>query len=394
VSITYVSSITPTTATLRDGCTDELNNQVIIVESNGNTIRGYNLNTGAQNFNFGVSSAPSCVSLIATGIAAVGYSGTSVIDFVQLSSGFRQSGAAGTTTSTVKGQLMAADLSLQKGFMCSSTARQYFRYEFDGTTGAVTSFTNSNMNTSSQTNCVILKSPGRWLFGTTCGQVFEVDGSGAIVDMAEFGLTYGGGNLSVSTNTAINIAYMSYSDNLLLIQWTNGTLQLVDWSTKKVLNNFLNSGGMLSHASSGVCIGGRTFTTNTTNNVIFEVDFTIFPYSTSLPLFTDQTSATFAAGINTSTGRSWALQTTPRIRIFDLVPRASTTALYSYQPLGEDVPYRLTVLQDNGSSSQVVLDTFSQSPGTYRLPVGKSLINIYRYGEGATALYQVTRTQT
>lgn len=394
MSLTYVASVTPTSATLRDGSTNELDNQLIVVESSTPSIIIYNMDTQAQVNRWGVSSAPSCVEMVSTGVAAVGYSSTSTIDFVQLSTGFRLSAAAGTTTSTVKGQLMAADLSLQAGFMCSSTSRNYFRFDY-AAGGVVTSFTNSAINTSSATNCVILKAPGRWLFGTTFGQVFEVDASGAILDIADFGSTPNSGNISVSTNNANNITYLSYDNNLLLIQWSNGTMTLVDWSTKEVLNQFVNNAGMLSHAASGVCIGSRNATTTTTSNCLFEVDFTIFPYKVANPLFSDQTSAFLAAGINTTTGRGWALQTTPRIRFFDVVPRSSTTTTYSFEPQGSHVPYRLTVIQDDGVGNEsVVLDTYSQSPGSYRLPTGKTLINLYRYGEGANALYQASVTTT
>ena len=402
MSLTYVASITPATATLRDGCTDELNNQVIIVESNSNTIRGYDLSTQAQNFSWSVSTAPSCVSMLSTGIAAVGYSGTSVIDFVQLSTGFRQSGAAGTTSSTVKGQLMAADFSLGVGFMTSSTARQYFRFTYSsGPGGIVTSYVNSAINTSSQTNCVILKSTGRFLFGTTAGQVFEVNAGGEIVDIADFGNVPNAGNLSTSTNTANSINYLSYDNNLLLIGWAQGALTLVDWSTKEVLYTQATGsqvpGTMLSAAASGVCISSRNYTTNTTSNVLFETDFTCgAPISSSLPLFTDQTSAMLAAGINATTGRGWALQTTPRIRIFDVTPRASTTRTITYQPLGSDVQFRLLVLDRTGGvgTATRLLDTYAQSPGTYRFPTGKTLIVAVGYGEGANALYKGSQIST
>lgn len=402
MSLTYVASITPATATLRDGCTDEINNQVIIVESNSNTIRGYDLNTQVQNFSWSISSTPSCVCMLTTGIAAVGYSNTAVIDFVQLSSGFRQSGTAANTTSTVKGQLMAADFSTGTGFMTSNTARQYFKFTYSsGPGGVVTSIVNSAINASSQTNCVILKSSGRWIFGTTAGQVFEVDAGGNIVDIADFGNIPNSGDLSVSTNTANTINYLSYDNNLLLIGWAQGTLTLVDWSTKQVLYNQATGaqvpGSTLCAASSGISLISRNYTTNTTNNTISELDFTCgAPISSGLPLFTDQTSATLAMGINTTTGRGWALQTTPRIRIFDIAPRASTTKTFTYQPLGANVQFRLIVIDRTGGvgTGTRLIDTYAQSPGTYRVPTGKTLIVVVAYGDGANALYQGSQITT
>lgn len=400
MSLTYVASVTPSSATLRAGCTDETNNQLIVVESTTPSLIIYNMSTQAQVSRWGTSSAPSCVSLVAPGVAAIGYSGTSVIDFMQLSTGFRLSAAAGTTTSTVKGQLMAADLSLQVGFMTSSTARNYFKFDY-GAGGVVTSYTNSAINASSQTNCIILKSTGRWLMGTTAGQVIEINAGGEVVDIADFGNVPNAGNLSVSTNTSNSINYLSYDNNLLLISWAQGSLSLVDWSTKEVIytqpTGSSTNGTTLCAASSGICISSRNYTTNTTSNVLFETDFTCgAPISSSLPLFTDSTSAILDAGINTTTARGWALQSTPRIRFFDIVPRDSTTQTFTVQPSGSHVPFRLLVLDRTGGvgTATRLLDTYAQSPGTYRLPTGKTLIVAVGYGDGANALYQGSQIAT
>lgn len=396
MSLTNVASITPTSATLRDGCTDETNNELIVVESTTPSLIRYNLSTQVQAARWGTSTGPSCVTLVAPGVAAIGYSGTSSIDFMQLSTGFRLTAVAGTTTSTVKGQLMAADYSLQMGFMTSSTSRQYFKFDY-AAGGVVTAFANSQINTNSQTNCVILKSTGRFLFGTTAGQVLEVDSMGNVVDLADFGNVPTSGNISVSTNTANAINSLSYDNNMLLICWSNGNMQLVDWSTKEVLANYPNSISMLSHSSSGVCLMGRNIATTTTNNCIFEVDFTTgAPISYANPLFTDQTSAILSLGMNTVTGRGWALQTTPRIRIFDVAPRGSTTRTFTVQPSGSNVPFRLLVLDRTGGvgTTTRIIDTYAQSPGTYRVPTGKTLLVAVGYGEGANALYQGSQITT
>lgn len=401
MTISNVVSVTPTSATLRDGCVDELNNNLIIVESTTPTLRKYNMTTGVQSgLSYGTSSSPSCVELVAPGVAAIGYSGTSVIDFMDISTGFRLSGAAGTTTSTVKGQLMAADLSLQMGFMTSSTSRQFFRFDY-AAGGTVQSFTNTPINASSQYNAIILKSTGRWLLGTTAGQVVEIDRFGQIIDIADFGSNPNSGNLSVSTNSVNSIMYMSYSDNLLLLSWTNGSQTLIDWSTKTVIGQRegggTSAGVLISTASSGVCISSRSYTVSgVTSNCIFETNFTTGGMSESLPLFTDQTSSVFAGGFNTQTGRGWALQSTPRIRFFDVAPRDSTTVTLSYQPLGSHVQARALILDRTGGTCAPIplLDTFFQSPGTYRLPTGKTILGLYQYGEGADALFHTFETTT
>lgn len=400
MSLTYVASVTPSSATLRAGCTNETDNQLIVVESTTPSLIIYNMDTQAQVSRWGTSSAPSCVSLVAPGVAAIGYSSTSVIDFMQLSTGFRLSAAAGTTTYTVKGQLMAADLSLQLGFMVSSTSRNYFKFDY-GAGGVVTSYVNSAINTSSTANCIILKSTGRWLMGTTAGQVLEINAGGEVVDIADFGNVPSSGDLSVSTNTANTINYLSYDNNMLLISWAQGTMTLVDWTTKEVLYNYptgsSTNGSVLCAAASGVCISSRNYTTSTTSNSLFEVDFTCgAPISSSLPLFTDSTSAILDAGINTTTGRGWALQSTPRIRFFDVVPRESTTKTFTYQVAGDHVPFRLLCLDRTGGvgTATRLIDTYTQSPGTYRVPTGKTLIVAVGYGEGANALYQGSQIST
>lgn len=396
MSLTYVASVTPSSATLRAGCTNETDNQLIVVESTTPSLIIYNMDTQAQVARWGTSSAPSCVSHVAPGVAAIGYSGTSVIDFMQLSTGFRLSAAAGTTTSTVKGQLMAADLSLQLGFMVSSTSRNYFRFDY-GAGGVVTSYLNSAINTSSTANCVILKSAGRWLMGTTAGQVIEINAGGEVVDIADFGNIPTSGNLSVSTNTSNAINALSYDNNMLLICWANGNMQLVDWSTKRVLADYPNSLSMISHSASGVCLMGRNTTTTTTSNCVLEVDFTTgAPISYANPLFTDSTSAILDAGINTTTARGWALQSTPRIRFFDVAPRASTTQTFTFQVAGDHVPFRLLCLDRTGGvgTATRLIDTYAQSPGTYRVPTGKTLIVAVGYGEGANALYQGSQIST
>src|ERR1700677_1916834 len=97
MSLAYNGSITPSgTVTLQDGVVNPTTNFLNIVESNGPSMRMFNLNTLAQVGSAVVSASVACVAVINAASSVAGNSSNGTIDFIENSSGYRTTATGGT----------------------------------------------------------------------------------------------------------------------------------------------------------------------------------------------------------------------------------------------------------------------------------------------------------
>lgn len=401
MSITFVGSISPASTTMRDGCTDEINNRIDIVESSGPSFRQFSMTSPFTQFGSNVTclTAPAAVCLLNSASAVIRSSSVTTTDYIELATNYRTnaSSVGGAIPVAGKGQQCAADMAQAVAFFASSTSNAITKV----TATAVTSNTVPSMSNDTVT-CVILKGPDRWLLGTAFGAIYEINSSVSVLDSYHTNMLPQIGMARSASPAACVVKYMSFSDNLLTVTTGDGSMIIMDWSTKTIMyQNQVsigqNHGLAISHSASGVFVAGHTISTND-NKLIYETDGTVIPGQVNDILYTDNSGTFPALGINITTATAWAIQNgTEKIRIFTLAPRTSSTQTFTIQsPSGTNVLARLLLIDDTGGqgTDKIVLDTIMQSPGTYRIPSGKSLIAIAKYGEGSTAKWEAHRIST
>lgn len=396
MSITFERDISVASVTFQDGTTDETNDYIIIVESTSNTARIFNAATGSQvGGNISVTTSPRSITMIDSASAVIGGSG-STVDFLDTSSGAVGSISGGSgQSSTVEGQKSAADTSNKVAVLVSNTSRTLVFV--DGNTFTATT-TTMDIPTNVSFSSIVYKSSGRFIAGTNRGRIYEIDSSGNIVDMGTIGYNpspnYGevSGDLPV-----VNIQYLAYQDGYLTATTEDGVVYVMDWTTKTILHSHYMSGTggvTLSNASSGIVLMSRNRVMNSGSvNTIGELDFTL-DRSCRSNLFTDSTGQILALGINTTNGRGWCVQeVTDKIRVFTVSPRESTTRTLT-TPNGLDS--RIIVLDyTNGVyGAKRVVDTISATSRSYRVPSGKTLLEIVFTGEGTNRVYSVSTYTT
>lgn len=388
--ITDVGTISLSSVTSRDAVFDSNTGYIIYVESTGNTLRKYDPSTQSQvGGNITTLSTPAAVCMINSSSAAVFSSGVTTVDIIEISSGYRTNLSGGTAlSSTVKSQQCAGDTSTATAISISATARKVVKVN----NGAVTSLTIQS-DSSAIMNCCILKSSGRWLIGGQFGKIYEIDASGNIVDQLDIGLLDNAGQLGPVSGSLLSttVEYMSYDNNLLLVS-TDGAVILLDWSTKTVLhrsnsnNNTL--GNCLCAASSGITLSSRP-NTSSLNNTVWAWDFTNEPIKmneNSDMYFLAATTATVAVGINPNNNYGFNVQGNTQINVFTVAPRYSTTRTVT---VPNTAKFRLIWIDDTvgNGNTKILLDTFGQSPATYRIPTGKTIKEIVKVGTGTNATW-------
>lgn len=404
MSITYNTSTTPPTANLTDGCTDETNNLVVVCETTEPSVRKYDLTSGVQSgVDMVTLASPAAICMMGAS-AIVASTTVSTVDFIEVTTGRRQNVSGGSTvTYTAKGQQSAADASLKIAFIASSTSRTITKV--DGTAFTATQVT-FPIGANFDVRTVILKSAGRWLCGTEDGKVIEIDSTPNVIDslVLDSGPRTGASVGQSSAYKGMEVKYMSFSDNILLVATNDMSLSAYDWSTKTLIWQIMagrdssNSGNFcLSNGASGVCVIGKGFSLQDGTQSIAEFDMTC---QTGIvrdqPLYLDTVDPVIASGINTTNGKAWCLQNNAqRIRFFSVTPRSTTTRTVTVQVSGLDVNARLIIIDDtNQLAPMIILDTYMKSPGNYRVPTGKNIIEIVEYGDGATATADVSTYTT
>jgi len=406
MSIIYNGSISLTSSTLQDGIADPSNNQIYFVESTLPSFRKYDMSTFGFIGSATCLSSPGAICLINNASSVIASTSVTTVDFIENATNYRTNKAGGLALAgNAKNQRIAADTASGIAFYVSSTANKLVKLV--GSPQSVTQITLPGVANFLPT-CVILKSTGRWLVGGRFGKIYEINSSGNVVDELVVPLSPNTGILSTTAlgNLAIDaISSMSYDNNMLLVG-TEQALMLFDYSTKTLLKQmFIHQAtnqpqnAVLCAAASGetVLSWSNAFGAGVENNLIQELDFTVAPFQLRDNLHTDSTNKIVSTGFNPTTALGFALQqTSEKIRIFSVVTRASTTRTFTVNPGGIDQKFRLILIDDSGGvgNASIILDTYAQSPATYRIPTGKTILELVKVGQGTNALWDYSRYTT
>jgi hypothetical protein len=318
------------------------------------------------------------------------------VDFIEIATGYRQAitgGNSGTTSQTTKGQVLASDLTSGNALGVSSTSNTIVRISSSQVVSSVV----LNGLSNDVPYAMILKAPGQWLCGTQYGMVYELDQFGNILDTFDLQYALSRGLVS-SASIGGKIYNLAIDGNLLLIS-SSAALVLVDWSTKTIIKIY-SPGADQSNTPQMFCVGasGETVMCSPTpsiNGTLFEVDYTIQPIQIRDQIYLDSTSVVSIVNMSTA-GPAFSIDTAGKVRFFNVTPRGTTTRTVTVQVAGVNQKARLTQLDDSVGvgNSFVTLDTYMQSPGTYRVPTGKTMMEVTKVGDGALALFDVSRYST
>lgn len=406
MSLTFQASAFLGSVTVKDSCPLINTNSIALVEGNTPSCRILNATTLAFIASSTTLSVPVGITMINALSACIISNSVTTMDLVEVSTGFRQNysgGATSTNSRTQGGQFIAGDPSTNVALGCTSGNRQLVK--FNGNTFAV-SLLIVRDNSNDILRSIILKAPGRWLVGTNQGMIFEVDQFGAVIDLFNLRLTtfpLGTGD-NTSGSISIPVNQLAYDNNLILAD-VGAAVLLIDWSTKTILRTVpLQSSSsapptLFSTSSSGeILLMGLANATST--YPIFELDMTVAPFTVRGMSYTDTAASVAAVNMNPS-GYGWYIdQASPaKIRTFTVSPRATTTRTFTVQSAssgGVNLPARLTLVDDTSGvgTAFVILDTSMQSPAVYRVPTGRTLIEIVKVGLGSLATWDVTRYNT
>jgi hypothetical protein len=402
--ISYTGVIQLTSTTLQAGIADPSNGQVYIVESTGPTFRKYSLTTLAQvGSSVTCLSSPGAVCLINSASSVISSTGVSTVDFIENSSGYRTNVSGGNTLGSFDNQRIAADTASGIAFYVTGTSNQLTRI-------VASSQTVSNITIQGCANflpaCIILRSTGSWLVGGRFGKIYEIDSNGNILNHIDVQYPISMSSLnttSVSNLAIITISGMSYDGNLLYVE-TEHMQQVYDYSTGTMIwqmpiNQAANTPAAVFCASaSGETLVAWNNITSTENNTVQEVDFTTSPVQTitaSGTFYTNATNKVVSTGFCAGTNLAFAVQqTAERIYVFNVVPRSTVVRTVTVQIAGVNQLARLMIFDDTSGTAVRLLDTYFQSPGNYRLPTGRNIIEVVKVGDGANALWDVSRYST
>lgn len=396
------SSFVLTNSTITDISYHSSNDWAICADSgNSGRILAFNL-TDATLAASGacLTSSVQSVLVVAGGASAVvAYSSGTSVSLFELPSFYRTDHTTATTlnSSTIGGKKGAYN---HDSGIClwgtSTSPGSRVLMKFDTNTRTVSTFTLNIGYAYVRTLTYI--GNNRFLIGTSEGAIFEIDDSGTI---------YAGANLQIpffDTGTYTNsipepeITSIIPDGNLLMVMTNQGSTHIWDWSTKRELDLIKthNSSSPLyiSNSASGVCIIARDKDQSSSGawSGLNEVDLSICPFRVRATAFNNDFRG-YAGGvvINPSTGR-WATimdSTSVRLLVGTIIPRDSVV-----QTLTSPGDVDVEVIIINDTDGEVSLNTYMKSPGDYRLPAGKDIIEIIKSGEGTTALWSVRNYAT
>jgi hypothetical protein len=409
MSLTFLASATlASLGTVNDIFINENTGNAYVVNGNG-FLMGYNPNTWAFVASAALTTTPYCGCMINSASAVVVSSNTTV-DFVNMSNMFKQTVAGGATPSVPnalqsKQQFVAADTSAGVAVANGSNSSSNTLMKITASPQAVSTFTIPNVGSTDNIQTVIFKSSGRWIVGTFFGNLFEIDSSGVVYgEMSLSPLAGETAGRQASPTTANSIYQMSYDNNLLVVNTTIG-LYLVDWGSKTILqsNQAFGTGAsspglQLCQGASGVTVITDSCLSNESTS-IRELDCTIKPLTINSVAIATLGSATPVISFSPTYQISAYMDANNRAKSVSISPRASTTKTVWVQSAssgGVDQQARLIIIDDtNGvNNSYVILDTVMQSPATYRIPTGRTLMELVKVNNGANATWDVSRYST
>lgn len=402
MTLSFIASVTPASFTAVDGITHETNNELIVVDSTSSTLRRYNLNTTTQvGSNVTLTSIPAGVCLVDSASALSVMRNTASFDLVEIASGYKQNYtvSGGSSLNTTKTNQIAGDPSTKIAMAISGGNSTLFKFNANTYTTSTVVLPKANENTNTFAS-IILKESGKWLVGGNGGDIFEIDSNGNVLSRFSLGLPNTFARSGI-LNTPGSIRTMSYDNGLLLVVTFGGHLFLIDWGSKTVIKEQVlgtaSTSIFLSPSVSGECIFGSQTANVTGATVIYELDYTVKPFTVRDILFNDSTAGIVAAGVNGLNGRGWTLQASPtnKIRFITMTPpRVTTTRTFTVNPGGNHLKVRLSLYDNSGVEKKPYLDTIMQSPCTYRVPTGKNILEYIEYGEGEDAAFDVSTYNT
>lgn len=390
------------------GTTSEATNEALILNYSTSFVHKYSLSTFVETASASVGTNACAIALISTASAVTVSSTASLVFYYEIATNYAQSIAAPANAVQGQNQSMAGDLLTNVAMYVNSSTRTLYRINSNFT---VTSLV-PNLGTANDAafNCIINKGSGRWLAGTQGGSVYELDNSGNILNRLQISLDNTSGASYFETNSGVvflPVSNLAYDNNMLFISCGDGTNLVYDYTTGTKLyqyqtnSNSQSRGTILSRAASGEVVGGIASTASNPGYSIYEMDFTIKPLKYYDSVYTNSTNIIQDFGINTQTSIGWWTQTdassNPRIYFFRISGvRPTTTRTFTVQNNGIDQKARLILLNEASGSTlgRPLLDTYMQSPATYRIPTGKTTIEMVKVGEGEDALWDCSTYTT
>lgn len=354
-------------ATLNDGT----GSRYVDAQASGGTLytittqpryRVYNLSTlQEQASSTNLVSTPSGIALLSGGASAVVVSsGSSQVDLIEKSTGYRTlvTSGANTTTSNTINQQVAPGLS-NKAVSTRSTTGTVQRIDASPATMTVTSVTVAAL--SGQTaRCIIPTGDGRYFIGTSDGKIHTINDTGFTYQTVTLPTTP---NISAPT---FHVASLSYYAPYLMATTTHGTAYLYNYSSSAIVST--QSVGTcdgnsvtcpLSFAASGMAIMGRGIAANNSWSDISEVYFEKGAITFPSTFFNEITLAFNGCGLDPSTWIGWILGNTTtanyQLRTFNLTPNNKIQVETAIQkPQGTYVGGDIIRLRDDGIGRSVV----------------------------------------
>ena len=282
----------------------------------------------------GLTASPAGVTLINSSSAVVPNFNTTTVDYVELSSGYKQAVAGGFANGFRRPQLVATDPASGVALAVGSGRSVAI---IKSSPQTVTTVTASIADINAAFECIVLRAPGAWLVGTQYGYIYELNASGFITDQLKIPLQPSTGtSLGISLSAAPVIGNLSYADNLLTVGTDEG-VWVYDWSTKTQIKyspattGTTVAGCTLSNTASGICL--QSYVTPNVAATWKELDIAYRPLFVRDELWGPTNTSTLCLGINTATNVGWAI--TPNFNLlyaFRVIPRASTLRTLLFVP--------------------------------------------------------------
>ena len=400
MSITYDSSVTVTSSTLRDAVVRESNNQLVLIEGTTPSVRIYDMSTKTQvGSNYTVSSSPKSISLVNSASAVVFSDTVNSVNFVELDSGYVQTVAGSSVlipSGAIKGQLSAGNLTAGIALAANNTTNRVTR-------AVASSFSVANVTVDlggGQIRSIINVDSNTWIAGTTLGQIIELNSSGVVT--RRFDVTFKN-NPGLSGMADPIITGLSYSNDILRVLTISGVCFTVYYPTGDVIytqhnngNSGTTSGSILCQASSGITLESYN-SSSAVNQVIVESHFATNPYTSSDVLFLGATGGIISTGINNSTAKGYALQLSTVVYFFDITPPS-----YSDQTCGLEYPAstgvdgEYVIIQDDGvgSTSVKMSSAIAAETSDFPVPTGQTIRVVGAYETGVGQKFETRKNST
>lgn len=417
MTISYVTSASSGfTTSLKSGYVDTANNYYLTTNGTTGLFKRFNMATGAQ--------VGSDVSIVTTNVACCLINSASAFiastagtahQFIQLSSGYVQTVSSGSSAGAAiskndpggSHQIIAVDETNQIAIFLGSTNANLVKVTSAQAYTVLTNFAGYSPPNTALT-CIIFKGNRRWLVGNSVGRIFEIDDLGNVYnEITVFPSPHFSTTPTTTQTPNFTIWSMAYGDNLLLVSTTVG-LFLYDYTT----NTLIGQNGsiitstisiFLSEMYQGVVLASRNGQTQSYGKTVYELECNsnglnikgkCFMFASNFAI-----RPTNDIHINTTNGNAVMAASDggfQYIAFMGVTPRGSTTRTINVSPGGVHQRFRLLAIDDTlGQGNRTILfDTFAQSPYTYRVPTGKSIIELVKVGQGTDATWGLGRYST